>query len=475
MKTLILFLVITAAVTFGAQSGDLIKTVQRLVDNGEFKAAQKLMRQHIAENPEMNAQDLLWMEFEIKRLQRIRKDFDKTGQQVLEQIRKIIPTATKADMRRWEKERALECMTIDGEKKYFKYAVNNLFRINSRLKAIKAEKRPVSSKTGYDRLLDLRAIIQQSAKTQKRFVNPVRAKITYTLTVPANTVPAGEVLRCWLPFPRRVPNRQTDIKILHTQPDSYTLSGAEHAHKTIYFEKAARSDRETVFQVGFSFQSYAAYTAVKADRVDAVDPDGDLKPFLSERPPHIVFTPELRTLSQKIVNDEKNPYYIAQKIFKWIDDNIPWASAREYSTFENISDYVYTNRHADCGMQTIFFMTLCRMNGIPTRWQSGWFFQPTDWTMHDWGEIYFEPYGWVPVDVTYGLQKSDRFEEKWFFLSGMDAFRLIVNSDYSGRFYPAKIHERSETIDFQRGEVEWRGGNLYFDQWAYDFKVKLLD
>jgi hypothetical protein len=26
-------------------------------------------------------------------------------------------------------------------------------------------------------------------------------------------------------------------------------------------------------------------------------------------------------------------------------------------------------------------------------------------------------------------------------------------------------------VDLQRGEAEWSGGNLYFDQWDYDFVV----
>ena len=25
---------------------------------------------------------------------------------------------------------------------------------------------------------------------------------------------------------------------------------------------------------------------------------------------------------------------------------------------------------------------------------------------------------------------------------------------------------------FQRGEVEWDGGNLYFDQWNYEMKIR---
>ena len=64
--------------------------------------------------------------------------------------------------------------------------------------------------------------------------------------------------------------------------------------------------------------------------------------------------------------------------------------------------------------------------------------------------------------------------EKWFFLGGIDDGRLVVNTDYAQPLYPAKTFFRSEIVDFQRGEVEWRGGNLYFNQWNYDFKVEQI-
>ena len=51
-----------------------------------------------------------------------------------------------------------------------------------------------------------------------------------------------------------------------------------------------------------------------------------------------------------------------------------------------------------------------------------------------------------------------------FYLGGLDAYRIAFNDDYSQPFVPPKQHFRSETVDLQRGEVEWRGGNLYFDQ-----------
>ncbi|HOW89484.1 MAG TPA: transglutaminase-like domain-containing protein, partial [Elusimicrobiales bacterium] len=188
---------------------------------------------------------------------------------------------------------------------------------------------------------------------------------------------------------------------------------------------------------------------------------------------HIVFTDRVRELSGKIVGGEKNPYLAARKIFAWVSENIPWAGAREYSTIDNIPDYGLSNRHGDCGIQTLVFITLARYNGIPAKWQSGWMLHPGKVNLHDWSEIYLEGYGWVPMDQSFGVLKAggnDR--EKFFYLGGTDPYHLIVNDDYSVPLYPAKIYPRSETVDFQRGEVEWRGGNLYFDKWDYDMKVE---
>jgi hypothetical protein len=78
----------------------------------------------------------------------------------------------------------------------------------------------------------------------------------------------------------------------------------------------------------------------------------------------------------------------------------------------------------------------------------------------------------VPVDVTFGLVTSEDERERWFYLGGTDRYRMVVNTDYSQELYPLKTFFRSEIVDFQRGEVEWRGGNLYFDQWDYHFQVE---
>jgi hypothetical protein len=78
------------------------------------------------------------------------------------------------------------------------------------------------------------------------------------------------------------------------------------------------------------------------------------------------------------------------------------------------------------------------------------------------------------MDVTFGRLGTDDPALDTFYFGSLDAYRLAFNDDYSQPLYPAKQHFRSETVDSQRGEVEWRGGNLYFDSWDYEFKAEIL-
>lgn len=470
---LLIFLIFMLCV--GSSHAAIPEKFQKFINKGEFSKAQEFMREEIAVNLNLSSLDRLEIIFEIERLERIKKDFTRSSAEVIDYIKKYIPDVTDKDLEKWEKEKSLEYMIIDGQKKYFNPAAHNLFLINKEAKKIKQEKEKPKKPELYNRVEGAREIIELAKEEGCKYVRPTRVRIKYSLSVNKDAVPEGEIIRCWLPFPREKMNRQTDIKPISAFPERYILSdNRDHLQRTIYFEAPAVKGQKTTFKVIFEYTGYAFYNKINPEEVKPVQLNEELKPFIQERPPHIVFTEELKELSKKIVDQETNPYKIAQKIFKWIHDNIPWASARDYSTIRNISKYCYQNMHGDCGIQTILFMTLCRINGIPTKWQSGWTTTPGRAGMHDWGEIYFEPYGWLPVDATYGLLDSKDDDMKWFYLGNMENYRLIVNDDYTQPLYPAKIYPRSDTVDFQRGEVEWEGGNLFFDQWDYNYEVEFI-
>ena len=197
--------------------------------------------------------------------------------------------------------------------------------------------------------------------------------------------------------------------------------------------------------------------------------------------PHVVFTPELRQLSQQIVGSETNPYWKAKKCYDWIAEHIKYSYAIEYSTIRNISDYCRAKGYGDCGQEALLFIALCRLNGVPARWQSGWNTFPGDKSNHDWSEIYLAPYGWMPVDPYMGiwamryantLTPEQKREIRDFYFGGLDQYRMIANSDHSQALRPPKRTMRSDDVDFQRGELEWGDKNIYFNQFSYSLTLE---
>jgi transglutaminase-like putative cysteine protease len=242
-------------------------------------------------------------------------------------------------------------------------------------------------------------------------------------------------------------------------------------------EGLAVAVQPSVFGYELSYTSYSQFFNFKAEDIKPYETqDSVYKKYTSEQPPHIVFSDRIKTLTNEIIGQETNPYLKVKMIYEYIDKNFPWASAREYSTIENIPEYVLTNRHGDCGQVSLLFITMARCAGVPAKWQSGWMMHPGNKNLHDWAEVYYPEIGWVPVDQSFGRVKGaiDNQDAYYFFTKGLDAYRMIVNDNISGNFYPAKIHSRSETVDFQRGEVEWRGENLYFGRWRYKMEIEYL-
>jgi len=471
MKLMISIIICITVINMMAQTK--YDNINNAIEKGEFTKASKLIDEIIAEG-NLSDSEIYDLNFQKERMDRIRKDFKLTEEDVLAYVKKYYPDVKSADLKKWEDDKSLEFKIIDGEKLYFNRSRSNLFRVNKEAKEQKI-KIEGYKKDDLDEFLEsyLKRIVDEVKDNGSHLVMPVKIKLKYSLVVDPDVVPGGEVIRCWLPFPREGHSRQTDINLLSVNDDEYIVAPNNYLQRTLYLEKQTVKGEPTRFEYQIEYTGKNEWYKITADQLKPYDKNSELyKHYTSERPPHIVFTDKIKKLSDEIVGDETDPYLIGRKIYKWINDNIPWAGAREYSTISNISDYCLTTGHGDCGIKTLTFMTLARYNGIPVKWQSGLMLHPNNNNLHDWGEMYFEGYGWVPVDQSFGLTNSEDEDIEWFFFGGIDAFHFIVNDDYSQPLYPAKIFPRSETVDFQRGEVEWRGGNLYFDKWDYFMEVE---
>ena len=402
--------------------------------------------------------------------------FRLTEEQVISRLNKSLGSFSPADKSFWEKTNWLEWRTINGEKRYFNRAASNLVLVKDfnlqkaqRDTNIARDKEIIFRKNHTESILKISGL-------QSVPVVPVDMKIEYTLTVKPDVVPPGEIVRCWLPWPKENHPRQQKVSLISASHPDYIIAPDSAVHRTIYMEARSEKGVPVVFNVSYSYQSYGQYFDMKKLDIKPYDKTSSLyKIYTSEQLSQICFTGKIKHLADSIAGDEINPSEIVRKMFYWFRENIPWAGALEYSIMSNIPEYVLMNKKGDCGMQTFLLMSMLRYKGIPVKWQSGWMMPPDAENLHDWCEVYYEGIGWVPADISYGLQFSGGTGTREFYTSGIDSYRLIVNDGISGLLYPPKKFMRSDPYDFQRGEVEWNGGNLYYDKWNYSMKVVYRD
>ncbi|MBC8001415.1 MAG: transglutaminase domain-containing protein, partial [Opitutaceae bacterium] len=388
---------------------------------------------------------------------------------------------TRGEFNGWLREGRFDSQTFDGVRHFVGTSVSNLFWRHPELEA---RRRVPLDRPAYLAALLAEARKVKAAATEQNRSDVLRQlyEVTMTVTVDRDAVRAGEIIRAWLPVPRRT-SVQEGLQILETSSPVKAVADESSPIRSVYMEQPALAGAQTEFRIRYQFVTRAVRFDLDPSKVRSINPnDPALKPFLSEAP-HVVFSGKIKYLAKQITGAETNPLRQARAFYDWISTNVLYSFAREYSTLGNISDDCVTNRWGDCGQQALLYITLCRSQGIPARWQSGWYLFPGHKNIHDWTEIFIAPYGWVPVDPNFGgfamrygttLSQAEREELRDFYFAGLDHYRLIANSDHSQTLSPPKKFWRSDDVDFQRGEVEWRGGNLYFDQTDYSLDMQVL-
>lgn len=451
----------------------LLREVKELMDAGRFSLVLELPGT-VSGRPVIDDRVRSELDSMADYARRYMIEFPYSAEDIIRLLASDSVDAGEDMLREWEKAGDLEYMWIDGERRYFRWAHRNLYRINDSLRALKQIDRQRDESLFEVCAGETDRIIRLSHRTGNGIpVNPKKMKVMYTISVDADAVPPGEVIRCWMPFPRDDSPRLDSIVLVKTDPAKHLVSPGSLMHRSIYFEKEVVMGEPTVFFMELEFRSWSTYfdpAELSGLTGNGINPEID--EYTVVRPPHIRFSEEITTLASSIVKEDMSTFEKARAIYLWINDNIIWTSALEYGLMTDIPGYVLSNMRGDCGMQTLLFISLCRASGIPAKWQSGWMMHPGHVNLHDWSEIWIDQAGWIPVDVSFKLQPSDDPAASEFYISGIDSYRLIVNDDYGRPLYPEKIFPRSEPVDFQRGELEWNGGNIYFDKWKYNMQVE---
>jgi transglutaminase-like putative cysteine protease len=459
---------------------EILSRAGRLEEKGQFKESAALLSNALAAKDLPVAQRKV-LEFELDRLERIKKGYSFSRAGLYGALKSSVADLTADEYRQWVDEGRFDWRTIDGEQCFTETSVSNLF---FRYPELDSRRRPRKDTTDlqWSFLESCRAIKKAALEEKSPYVLPKRFRATMTVRAEADAAPAGAVVRAWLPIPREYPY-QNDFKLVSFSPGAVQVDAPDNPIRCVYLTQQADHIRPLEFKTTYEFTRRGVSFNLKPEEVRPCGDSPELRKFLGESP-HVVFTPDIRELSRKIIGDETNDCRKAKLIFDWIGGNIKYSYAIEYSTIRNISDYCRSHGYGDCGQEALLFITLCRCNGVPARWQSGWHIYPGAKDIHDWAEIYLAPYGWVPVDpymsvwatrYARALSPDERREVRDFYFGGLDNYRMAANCDHSQALSPAKQSMRSDDVDFQRGELEYGNHNIYFDQYTYDLSVKELE
>ncbi len=436
---------------------DIPDDLKSLINRGNFSEAKMVIERLLKD---ANSDYRKRLEFELDRLHRWPIQYRFGEKEALEELKKRIPNLTIEEFRKLIDRGCIDYRLIEGKIRIFERFIPNSLWLCPDLKNKAIEEKDETVERAKAALADrARDVMNSRAK-------PLTYKFRAKVILGKGSVPKGEMVRVWIPIPR-VSDLHPEVRILAYNREPY-LADEIHEQRTAYFEFTS-SDLNDEVWIEYEVVAKPFKVDLKHEEVEEIK----IHEYLEERIPHVRFTKDLKDLTDSIVGDEDNPLLKARKIWDWILNNVIYTYVHDYALFDNISQYAASKRRGDCGIQAILFITMLRLAGIPARWQSGWYANPVRWGMHDWAQFYIEPYGWIYADPSFGHPRDGEEWRRDFYFGSIEGFRLAFNSEISYPFDPPKEHFRSDPVDSQRGEVEWDGGNLYYDKW--DFKLDLLE
>jgi hypothetical protein len=162
-----------------------------LVKSGKFQQAETLLR--AADGPgEAEARRARHETLDIIRRTRFEYSLDDAG--LLAKVRQSVPDATAREVQRWAKASSARYRMIDGQKLYFRREPSNLFLFCDEAKQRRAQAGNAPPEPKWKLTGHLQAIVDEAEKTGAVEIQPVRHRLSYTVTLAGARVaplPAG--------------------------------------------------------------------------------------------------------------------------------------------------------------------------------------------------------------------------------------------------------------------------------------------
>jgi hypothetical protein len=453
-----------------------------LADKGEFSKATQVIENELQNKDGLSATEIRALQNNLKQMQAVEREYTLSHDSVYNQLKARISDLSETDMSNWENDHSLEYYMINGVKRYYSRCVFDLFQVNTEAarRAHIPEKQndaaaqyPRETISSYD---------SGSVLSKKIYVG-------FSFFVETGNLPDRAALRAWIPYVREN-DLQRNIKIIQSSIANTVLPTSADLVSMIYFKDAVDktggvnsnwreyfahpaqswirplknpasiSDSMFVCQFIYEYESKAYFRTIDPNTIQTYNIHNPVYEKYTGESIGYSYTPYLAALSKEIIGNETNNYLKAKKIYEWICRNIAWTNPKPI--LGDANEYTARYKRGDCSAQSDLFITLCRINRIPTKPQGGWSVRPDEnHSQHSWAQVYFEPYGWLPVDVSAGAHLIDNQDDriKYFYFGNCSPYHLIIYDD-DPEVLSGKTFEPIYGGGAQLGAFEWKGGDL---------------
>ncbi len=155
---------------------------------------------------------------------------------------------------------------------------------------------------------------------------------------------------------------------------------------------------------------YAIEYFIYPDKVGSLDDiPADIKEkYLVDGDKYQINDPFIKELAKKIAREEKNPYWIARRVFEYLTENLSY-NLKPVGGW-NPAPTVLKRGTASCSEYSYSMIALCRALGVAVRYVGAVSLRGDDAgvddVFHRWTEVYLPPYGWIPFDANKGDQPN---------------------------------------------------------------------
>lgn len=426
----------------------LPEDIQRMKEHGDFAVLNDVIDRRI--KMDIPAALKKRLELEKKILLRIPRYYPYSWDEAVKTLSENFRDFNEAELRVLWEENAVDWIYIEGKIHFHRALMENLMNTRPafRERNIHEPKKPAANP-----VFELRS---KTAKQMKKsgslnYFFHIRSAIK----INESSEKIGEKIQIHLPIPIEYAQVR-NFRLLSTSMAPAHIAPPDYPQRTVCFETTLKKNQ--AFSVEYQFETHMTYHEPDPEKATDAQPTF----FTQEYPPHIRFTPYLRSLTKEILGGEQNPLRKVRMIYDYLTSHMKYSFVRSYSTIEDIPAYAATGFKGDCGVQALLFITLCRIAGIPARWQSGLSATPLYVGDHDWAQFFIAPYGWLFADCSYGgSAKRNGDEELWnFYFGNLDPFRIPFCSEFQHDFAVPTKHFRNDPYDNQDGEAAYEDRSL---------------